>query len=222
MYQHLLLLYTFLKLGKIIEVSQYLLCFLHSFFFLFITLSIFVFLSCKIVTCQNYLLLSLSLFKKKKKICQNILKCKLLQQIQRKKFLKSLSRGAIELGYNTEQSNLNVKNTPKQNVSIFMFKSAHCIFETLGSADLKVVSHLGRSETKGKGCLAPNIAWKQTNHWPMEVFVLLWVIGGGCHCAVGKGRQLWMLAKQGGGVVLHYHHLPEKDQQTKLKKSFFA
>lgn len=49
----------------------------------------------------------------------------------------------------------------------------------------------------------------------MEAFVLLWVGEGGRQRAVGKCRQLQVLAKQGGGALLHYHHLAEEQQQTK-------
>lgn len=49
----------------------------------------------------------------------------------------------------------------------------------------------------------------------MEAFALLWVGEGGCQQAVGKCRQLQVLAEEGGGALLHYHHLPEEQPQTK-------
>ncbi len=56
----------------------------------------------------------------------------------------------------------------------------------------------------------------------MEAFALLWVGKGGCQRAVGKRRQLQVLAKQGRGALLHYHHLPEEQQQTIMVRGFFA
>lgn len=55
----------------------------------------------------------------------------------------------------------------------------------------------------------------------MEAFALLWVVEGGCQRAVGKCRQLQVLAEQGGGALLHYHHLAEEEQQTELVRGFF-
>lgn len=56
----------------------------------------------------------------------------------------------------------------------------------------------------------------------MEAFALLWVGEGGRQRAVGKCRQLEVLAKQGGGALLHYHHLPEEQQQINMIRGFFA
>lgn len=56
----------------------------------------------------------------------------------------------------------------------------------------------------------------------MEAFALLWVGEGGRQRAVGKCRQLQVLAEQGGGALLHYHHLSEKQQESNMIRDFFA